>query len=209
MAEPIPLHGTSLRGGMSARLPEQVRRRGGRVVALTGVDAEQLFQVMAMLEGRRALEVTQRATADDLAQWPPAAPAAPQASASPVRSERRLSVQADLRIDPHTSPHIGQLTGQHTGPHPRAAAGVVAQARRGTKAGVEAAGPVRPANTGHLIPLTQCAARNAQANLSAKGLKQAAGLMVNYFYDLSRIETSHDRFVQGRVVHSRALSALL
>lgn len=50
---------------------------------------------------------------------------------------------------------------------------------------------------------------NAQANLSAKGLKQAAGLMVNYLYDLSRIETSHDRFVQGRVVHSRALSDLL
>ncbi len=50
---------------------------------------------------------------------------------------------------------------------------------------------------------------NAQANLSAKGLKQSAGLMVNYLYDLSRIETCHDRFVQGRVVHSRALAALL
>ena len=50
---------------------------------------------------------------------------------------------------------------------------------------------------------------NAQANLSAKGLKQAAGLMVNYLYDLARIETCHDRFVKGRVVHSRALAALL
>jgi len=50
---------------------------------------------------------------------------------------------------------------------------------------------------------------NAQANLSAKGLKQSAGLMVNYLYDLTRIENCHDRFVQGRVVHSRALSALL
>jgi malonyl-CoA decarboxylase len=50
---------------------------------------------------------------------------------------------------------------------------------------------------------------NANANLSAKGLKQSAGLMVNYLYDLSRIETCHDRFVHGRVVHSRALSALL
>ena len=50
---------------------------------------------------------------------------------------------------------------------------------------------------------------NAQANLSTKGLKQSAGLMVNYLYDLTRIETCHDRFVQGRVVHSRALSALL
>lgn len=50
---------------------------------------------------------------------------------------------------------------------------------------------------------------NAQADLSAKGLKQSAGLMVNYLYDLSRIETCHDRFVHGRVVHSRAFSSLL
>jgi len=50
---------------------------------------------------------------------------------------------------------------------------------------------------------------NAQANLAPKGLKQAGGLMVNYLYDLARIEHCHDRFVQGRVVHSRALSALL
>lgn len=50
---------------------------------------------------------------------------------------------------------------------------------------------------------------NPHANLSAKGLKQAAGLMVNYLYDLHRIETCHDRFVHGRVVHSRAVAALL
>ena len=50
---------------------------------------------------------------------------------------------------------------------------------------------------------------NAQADLSAKGLKQSAALMVNYLYDLNKVETCHDRFVQGRVVHSRALSALL
>ena len=50
---------------------------------------------------------------------------------------------------------------------------------------------------------------NAEANLSAKGLKQSAGLMVNYLYDLQRIETCHDRFIHGRVVHSRAVSALL
>jgi len=50
---------------------------------------------------------------------------------------------------------------------------------------------------------------NAQANLSAKGLKQSAGLMVNYLYDLAKIETHHDRFAQGKVAHSRAVSALL
>ena len=50
---------------------------------------------------------------------------------------------------------------------------------------------------------------NAQANLSAKGLKQSAGLMVNYLYDLGKVEQHHDRFVHGRVAHSRAVSALL
>jgi malonyl-CoA decarboxylase len=50
---------------------------------------------------------------------------------------------------------------------------------------------------------------NAQANLSTKGLKQSAGLMVNYLYDLAKIELHHDRFVHGRVAHSRAVSALL
>jgi DNA-binding GntR family transcriptional regulator len=49
-------------------LVELVPRRGARVVALTDADAEQLFPVMAMLEGRCALEATQRATIDDLAQ---------------------------------------------------------------------------------------------------------------------------------------------
>jgi malonyl-CoA decarboxylase len=50
---------------------------------------------------------------------------------------------------------------------------------------------------------------NAQANLSARGLKESAGLMVNYLYDLARIELHHDRFAHGKVAHSRAVSALL
>ena len=50
---------------------------------------------------------------------------------------------------------------------------------------------------------------NPDANVSAKGLKQSAGLMVNYLYDLARIETCHHQFVKGRVVHSRAVAALL
>ena len=50
---------------------------------------------------------------------------------------------------------------------------------------------------------------NAQADLSAKGLKQSAGLMVNYLYDLAKIELHHDRFAHGKVAHSRAITALL
>ena len=48
---------------------------------------------------------------------------------------------------------------------------------------------------------------NANGNLSGKGLKQSFGLMVNYLYDLTRIEAYHERFVHGEVVHSRALGA--
>jgi len=49
-------------------LVEHVPRRGSRVVALTDADAEQLFPVMAMLEGRCAHEATLRASDDDLAE---------------------------------------------------------------------------------------------------------------------------------------------
>ena len=50
---------------------------------------------------------------------------------------------------------------------------------------------------------------NPRANLAAKGVKQSAGVMVNYLYDLARIDSCHERFVQGEVVHSRAVGALL
>jgi len=50
---------------------------------------------------------------------------------------------------------------------------------------------------------------NPQGNASPKGLKQAAGLMVNYLYDLPNIDACHDRFVHGEVAHSRAIGRLL
>ncbi len=50
---------------------------------------------------------------------------------------------------------------------------------------------------------------NASADLSVKGLKQSAGMMVNYLYDLAKIELYHDRFAHDKVAHSRAVSALL
>ena len=111
MADPIPLHGTSLHDGVAARLRNMVferelapgshidelalaaqwqisrtplrealkvlaaeglvtlvPRRGCQVIELTDADAEQLFPVMAMLEGRCAFEATQRASNDDLAR---------------------------------------------------------------------------------------------------------------------------------------------
>lgn len=50
---------------------------------------------------------------------------------------------------------------------------------------------------------------NGRGNMSAKGLRQSFGLMVNYLYDLERIEASHARFRQGEVARSRAVASLL
>jgi malonyl-CoA decarboxylase len=50
---------------------------------------------------------------------------------------------------------------------------------------------------------------DARGNMSAHGLRQSFGVMVNYLYDLDRIETSHAKFRQGDVARSRAVSALL
>jgi malonyl-CoA decarboxylase len=50
---------------------------------------------------------------------------------------------------------------------------------------------------------------NPRGNMSAHGLRQSCGLMVNYLYDLDKIEASHMKFRQGEVARSRAVSALL
>jgi len=41
--------------------------------------------------------------------------------------------------------------------------------------------------------------------MSPAGLKQSFGLMVNYLYDLDKVEAHHERFRQGEVVHARDL----
>jgi malonyl-CoA decarboxylase len=50
---------------------------------------------------------------------------------------------------------------------------------------------------------------NALGDLSAKGVNQSFGLMVNYLYDLNKVEAHHEKFTLGEVAHSRALATLL
>lgn len=50
---------------------------------------------------------------------------------------------------------------------------------------------------------------NASADLSAKGLRQSHGFMVNYLYDLDRIEANHEAFIGGKVSASRAVTNLI
>ena len=50
---------------------------------------------------------------------------------------------------------------------------------------------------------------NLRGNMSAAGLRQSCGLMVNYVYDLDKIEDGHARFRAGEVMHSREVAMLL
>ncbi len=47
---------------------------------------------------------------------------------------------------------------------------------------------------------------NTRGNLSTKGMKQSFGMMVNYLYDLPKVEASHAKFRQGEVARSRAIA---
>ena len=50
---------------------------------------------------------------------------------------------------------------------------------------------------------------NWAGDLSKKGIKQSAGLMVNYLYDLDNVEDNHERFVNGEIIYSRSVSQLV
>jgi len=50
---------------------------------------------------------------------------------------------------------------------------------------------------------------NWAGDLSRKGLRQSAGLMVNYLYDLSAVEENHERFSSGEIVYSKAVARLM
>ena len=50
---------------------------------------------------------------------------------------------------------------------------------------------------------------NPLGDLSEKGLRQSFGLMVNFLYDLKKVELHHENFVLGEVAHSRQLASLL
>lgn len=50
---------------------------------------------------------------------------------------------------------------------------------------------------------------NWASDLSRKGLRQSAGLMVNYLYDLGSVEENHERFANGEIVYSKAVGRLM
>lgn len=70
--------------------------------------------------------------------------------------------------------------------------------------------PVDPVARFHLGNGASLDRINPQANISAAGIKSSAAMMVNYRYDLARIEENHEAYAANRTVTaSRAVRALL
>ncbi|MEP3524242.1 MAG: malonyl-CoA decarboxylase [Hyphomicrobiales bacterium] len=60
--------------------------------------------------------------------------------------------------------------------------------------------PIDPVARFHLGNGASLRQINWMGDVSEKGLKQSAGLMVNYLYDLSDVEDNHEAYAQDRVV---------
>ena len=50
---------------------------------------------------------------------------------------------------------------------------------------------------------------NWAGDLSKNGVRQSLGMMVNYLYDLAKVEEYHQRFLEGHVVHAQAVARLV
>ena len=76
----------------------------------------------------------------------------------------------------------------------------------GLGSAARAGNPVAKFHLGNGAKLHQI---NWAADLSRKGLRQSAGLMVNYLYDLGNVEENHERFTNGEIVYSKAVGRLM
>ncbi len=70
--------------------------------------------------------------------------------------------------------------------------------------------PLDPVARFHLGNGAQLYDVHAMADVSTNGLNQSCGVMVNYLYDLARVEQNHEQFVRSQTVaQSRAIQSLL
>jgi malonyl-CoA decarboxylase len=70
--------------------------------------------------------------------------------------------------------------------------------------------PIDPVARFHLGNGARLHRMHGGADLSVKGREQSAGIMVNYLYDLDKIEENHEAFFdEGKIAVSRTISRLL
>ena len=75
--------------------------------------------------------------------------------------------------------------------------------------GEEGKKPIDPVAQFHLFNGARLERINWLGDTSVKGMKQAAGLMVNYHYRLSKIDDNHEAFCEGEIVASKSVRAWL
>lgn len=69
--------------------------------------------------------------------------------------------------------------------------------------------PLDPVANFHLFNGARLERLNWLGDISAKGLKQSAGIMANYYYKLDEIDDNHEAFAEnGKIVASRAVKSL-
>jgi malonyl-CoA decarboxylase len=69
--------------------------------------------------------------------------------------------------------------------------------------------PLDPVARFHLNNGASVAALHAQADISAKGMAQSSGVMVNYLYDLTKIGDNHEAFAnQHTVIADKSVRSL-
>ena len=67
-----------------------------------------------------------------------------------------------------------------------------------------------PVATFHLRNGAKIQQINWLGDISQKGMEQSAGIMVNYYYELSNIASNHESYLSGSKVHaSKAVRDLL
>ncbi len=70
--------------------------------------------------------------------------------------------------------------------------------------------PLDPVANFHLFNGARLERLNWLGDISAKGLKQSAGLMANYYYKLDEIDENHEAFAEnGKIVASRSVKGYL
>jgi malonyl-CoA decarboxylase len=74
---------------------------------------------------------------------------------------------------------------------------------------MQAGKPLDPVARFHLGNGARVERINWAADQSEKGLQQSLGLMVNYLYDLSKLDKHRDKLHEGSVPVSRAIDKLL
>ncbi len=129
---------------------------------------------------------------------------------SPVPGFRRWLLDADLSglVAPDLIPRVKQPLGRVVEqPVYDALLKLCAHYLLRVKSGDAPSDPVARFHLGNGARLHRM---HGGADLSVKGREQSAGIMVNYLYDLAKIEENHEAFFdQGKIAVSRTISRLL